>query len=244
MSTSSTIPPSPDFAETEDIDLSFLNTGSGEAGGVEYGNLDSQAASANEGRRVDSTPSLEELTNHQRRRQAIVDDVVELQKPGAVTEPTADAPEALNTFFGQHQNLPQVIYKKENARHRRILFLKAHGLSNIEIANIVGMTPVGVGLVVRQPWFQEGLLALMNHTGCDGVKKAIQSAALDSVFKIIDLRDSASSEAVQRDCAFDLLDRYLGKAVQPIGETNKATIADEAKLDAEIAELTKKIAAN
>jgi hypothetical protein len=239
------IPPSPDFAETDDIDLSFLDTGSGETGGVELCGEASPAASVIEGRRIGSTPSIEEpTTNHQRRRQAVVDDAVAMQRPGAVTEPTEDVPEALESFFGQDKNLPQVVYKKENARHRRILFLKAHGLSNIEIANIVGMTPVGVGLVVRQPWFQEGLAALMNNTGCDGVKKAIQSAALDSVFKIIELRDSASSEAVQRDCAFDLLDRYLGKAVQPIGESNKATIADESKLDAEIAELTKKIAAN
>lgn len=244
MANSSMIPPSPDFAETEDIDLSFLNTGSGETGGAELCGESAAPPSANEGRRVGSTPSIEEMTGHQRRRQAVVDDVVEMQRPGAVTEPTDAIPEALESFFGQEKNLPQVIYKKENARHRRILFLKAHGLSNIEIANIVGMTPPGISLVVRQPWFQEGLAALMNNTGCDGVKKAIQSAALDSVFKIIDLRDGASSEAVQRDCAFDLLDRYLGKAVQPIGETNKATISDESQLDAEIAELTKKIAAN
>jgi len=150
-------------------------------------------------------------------------------------------PDKLKTFHGQENNKPPVVYKKEKAIHRRILFLKAHGLSNIEVAEMVGMTPVGVGLVTRQEWFREALVELMNETGVDGVKELIKGAAMDSVMKIITLRDTAQSEAVQRDCAFDLMDRYLGKAVQPIGESGKKPLADEARLDAEIAELQKKL---
>lgn len=150
-------------------------------------------------------------------------------------------PSRLESFHGQAENKAPVTIQKENARHRRILFMKAHGMSNKDIAEALGMTPAGVGLVTRQDWFRESLVQLMNACGIDGVKKAIESAALDSVFKIIELRDEATSEAVQRDCAFDILDRYLGKAVQPIGESGKKTISDEARLDAEIAELQKKL---
>jgi DNA-binding transcriptional MerR regulator len=150
-------------------------------------------------------------------------------------------PSRLEAFHGQEGNKAPVTIQKENARHRRILFMKAHGMSNKDIAEALGMTPAGVGLVTRQDWFRESLVQLMNACGIDGIKKAIEGAALDSVFKIIELRDEATSEAVQRDCAFDILDRYLGKAVQPIGESGKKTISDEARLDAEIAELQKKL---
>jgi len=150
-------------------------------------------------------------------------------------------PSRLESFHGQAGNKPPVTIQKENARHRRILFMKAHGMSNKDIAEALDITPAGVGLVTRQDWFRESLVQLMNACGIDGVKKAIEGAALDSVFKIIELRDEATSEAVQRDCAFDIIDRYLGKAVQPIGEAGKKTISDETRLDAEIAELQKKL---
>lgn len=166
--------------------------------------------------------------------------------PTGVEEPQVEftrepTPSRLVDFHNQASNVPKVEIKKENPRHRRILFMKAHGMSNRNIAEVLGMTPVGVGLIVRQPWFRESLVQLMNHSGIDGVKNAIQGAALDSVYKIIELRDNAESEAVQRDCAFDILDRYLGKAVQPIGEAGKKTIADETRLDAEITELQKRL---
>jgi hypothetical protein len=150
------------------------------------------------------------------------------------------APEKLREFHGQDKNPAPVEYQKEKPIHRRILMLKAHGMSNRQVAAIVEMTPVGVGYVTRQKWFKEALVELMNETGIDGVKQAISGAALDSVFKIIELRDNAASEAVQKDCAFDLVNRYLGKAVQPISSDAKP-IADEAKVDAEIAELTNKL---
>ena len=149
----------------------------------------------------------------------------------------------LDDLYGQKRNVSPVQYQKEKPMHRRILFLKAQGMSNVHIAEAIGMTPVGVGLVCRQEWFRAALVQLMNGSGVDGVKKAIEGAALDSVFKIIELRDTANSESVKKDCAMDLLDRYLGKAVQPIGSEGKP-IADEAKLDAEIAELQKKLKRN
>lgn len=150
---------------------------------------------------------------------------------------------ALDSFYGQDTNRAPVEYQKEKPIHRRILFLKAHGMSNVDIAEQLSMTPVGVGLVCRQEWFKKALVQLMNGAGVDAVKTAITGAALDSVFKVISLRDSATSEAVQRDCAFDLLDRYLGKAPQPLA-AEKQPIADEARLDAEILELQRKIGRN
>ena len=147
----------------------------------------------------------------------------------------------LKTLYGQENNKPAVVIKKENARHRRILYMKAHGMSNRDIAEVVQMSPVSIGLITRQEWFKAALVQLMNACGIDGVKQVIQGAAIDSVYKVIQLRDAAKSEAVQRDCAFDILDRYLGKAVQPIGETNKKPVGDEMRLDSEISELQKKL---
>lgn len=151
----------------------------------------------------------------------------------------SDLPESLQTFHGQKEcpSIPR--YKKEKPIHRIILFLRAQGLSYREISEQTGMGMTGVSWLCSQAWFKEQLLALLNSQGIDPVKQLIQSAAVDSIYKVIELRDKAKSEAVQRDCAFDLLDRYLGKSVQPIGP-EKAPIADEAQLDAEIAELQRK----
>jgi len=155
--------------------------------------------------------------------------------------PAPAPPNRLSFLFNQENNQPSVVIQKENARHRRILFMKAHGMSNRAIAEALEMSPVSVGIIVRQEWFKSALVQLMNESGIDGVRKVLQGAALDSVFKIVELRDKASSEAVQRDCAFDILDRYLGKAVQPIGESGVKPPADEARLDSEILELQRKL---
>lgn len=153
-------------------------------------------------------------------------------------------PESLKKFFNHDAyKLADNPNQRERPVHRVIMFLAAQGMSNVEIAFKVGVTPTTVSRLMRQPWFKKRVVDIVNSQGLDPVKEIIRGAALDSVYKIIELRDKASSENVQMKSAFDLLDRYLGKSVQPVAE-DKVSISDEARLDAEIAELQKQVAKN
>jgi len=146
----------------------------------------------------------------------------------------------LGELHNQRGNVSPVEIKKESPRHRIILLMKAQGMSNRAIASELGITPEGVGLVTRQPWFRAALVQLLNHSGVDEVKGLIAGAAADAVYKIIELAQTAKSEQVQKDCCFDIVDRFLGKAPVVDGG-KKAPIADEKKLDAEIAELERRL---
>lgn len=137
---------------------------------------------------------------------------------------------------------PQIELKSEQPWHRLLLYFKAQGISNKRCAQKLGTSPQYVGQIVRQAWFQKELIKLLQTEGLPGVQNLIRGAAAESVLKLIELRDGASKEEVQRDCAKDLLDRYMGKAPQPLSvETEPLSKVDEQRLDAEIAELMSKL---
>jgi hypothetical protein len=137
---------------------------------------------------------------------------------------------------------PQIELKSEQPWHRLLLYFKAQGLSNRLCAKKLDTSPHYISQIVRQDWFQRELVQLLQSEGLPGVQNLIRGAAAESVLKLIQLRDEAGKEEVQRDCAKDLLDRYMGKAPQPISsEMEPLSKIDEARLDAEIAELTRKL---
>ena len=159
---------------------------------------------------------------------------------GSSVEQTADEnPDGL--FNRQDPNLAILHEKPE---HRLIIALKLQGRSNIEIAKMTGYTNPWVGQVLRQPWARERILAELNKQSGEGVADLLQGAAADSVFKIIELRDTADDEGVQLRASQDLLDRYLGKATQKVDASAKVThlSGDAAKLDGEIQQLEAELA--
>lgn len=116
---------------------------------------------------------------------------------------------------------PFYTIKHERLEHRVILYLKAEGHSNVEIAQITGFTPVAVSNIVRQPWAQDEVLRIIRSHGEDAVETTLKGAALDSVLKLIDLRESPKAgPEVQRKAANDLLDRLFGKPNQRIEHQN------------------------
>lgn len=142
---------------------------------------------------------------------------------------------------------PQIELKSEQPWHRLLLYFKSKGLSNKKCAAHLqafglGTSAVYVGQIVRQPWFQRALVHTLQQEGLPAVQEMIRGAAAESVLKLIELRDSAARQEVQRDCAMDLLDRYLGKAPQlSAPEADPLSKVDEKRLDAEIEELMKKL---
>ena len=112
---------------------------------------------------------------------------------------------------------PAYTLQAERPVHRAIVFLAAQGLSYVEIAQQLGMSPPAVGYIVKQPWAEEEILKQIHQNGGEAVEIVLKQQALPSVMKLIELRDSEEVAAeVQRKSANDLLDRIFGKPNQPV----------------------------
>jgi len=134
---------------------------------------------------------------------------------------------------------PNLAILHERPEHRICIMLKASGKSNNEIAAIINYTPSWVSQILRQPWAKEALLRELKKLGGDSVAELLAGTATDSVFKLIQLRDTADDEGVQLRASQDLLDRYLGKATQKVESNTKVThlSGDVEKVDKELAEI-------
>lgn len=125
--------------------------------------------------------------------------------------------------------MPHYALKREKFEHRMVIFLKAQGLSNKEIAEKTGYTPVSVSNIVRQPWAQQRILEEMNSAGRDQVQTMLQGAAVDAVQRLISEMDNPEARASERIQAADkLLDRLYGKPNQPITQrTDLQNLSDD-----------------
>lgn len=116
---------------------------------------------------------------------------------------------------------PNLVILHEKPEHRAIVFMKAQGFSNREIASHSGYTESWVSQVVRQPWARQRILSILHTQGEDAVRLAIQGSALDSVYTLIDIRDNDKAPASARlGAASNLLDRFLGKPTQHVEATH------------------------
>jgi lambda repressor-like predicted transcriptional regulator len=142
----------------------------------------------------------------------------------------------LDTFFGE--KAPNLRVEHEKPEHRLMLYMKAQGASNRDIAKASGYSEAWVSQLMRQPWVRERLIAIFNEAGQDEVTSLIKGAAADSVTTLIDLRDDPNvTDAVRRQAADSLLDRYLGKPTQHV-ETRVDVAPDVTKIDEELSRLT------
>lgn len=121
--------------------------------------------------------------------------------------------------------------KHERLEHRMLMYLKAEGHSNVEIAKITGFSAVAVSNILRQPWAQEEVLRIVKAQGDDAVQQVLKGAALDSVMKLIEIRDDPHvSKETCRKASNDLLDRVFGKPNQPVqhsGNVDFSKVSDE-----------------
>lgn len=151
-----------------------------------------------------------------------------------VTEAHDTDPDRL---FSSENNPPNFAIMEEKAEHRFIVYLKAQGLSNKEVADKTGYTQPWISQITRQPWFKLRLVQELKDAGVDAVQCAIKMSALDSVFTLVDLRDDLTSPKAVRKAACDsLLDRFLGKAPQKVELDQKSvpSTPEIRELDAEI----------
>jgi hypothetical protein len=133
---------------------------------------------------------------------------------------------------------PNIAIKHESPLHRMMCYLKAQGLSNREIAVRTGKSETWVSQVLRQPWARDRVKEEMKAAGQDAIQTVITAAAMDSVYKLIEIRDNEKAKpSEQLAAANSLLDRFMGKPTQKIESENKTTIqtTDVAELQAELA---------
>lgn len=129
----------------------------------------------------------------------------------------ADPAGAVDGLRLHNARAPHYEIKHERYEHRAIIYLKGQGHSNVEIARITGMSAVAVSNILRQPWAQEELLAIMREQGRDGIFNLIQGAALDAVNRLVIEMDNDKARPAERiSAARELLDRRFGRAAQPI----------------------------
>lgn len=127
---------------------------------------------------------------------------------------------------------PNLRILHEKPEHRVLIFLKAQGLSNTEIAQRTGYQVAWIGQVMRQPWVRQRLVEEMQTAGVDAVQTVIKSAALDSVWRLIEERDNDKARSSERTAAANsLLDRFLGKPTQHVETKADITTHDSSTLE-------------
>ena len=105
----------------------------------------------------------------------------------------------------------------EKVEHRLILLLKLRGASNREIAMESGYTETWISQILRQPWALATMAKLSTETGIDTIKGLLESEAVPSLMKLVEIRDDPETPAtVVRSACDSILDRHLGKPTQHV----------------------------
>jgi len=134
---------------------------------------------------------------------------------------------------------PNLVVEHEQPLHRAMVFLKAQGLSNKEIAKRTGKTEPWISQILRQPFARIQLVKELTLAGRDSVNELIKASAEDSVYKLIEVRDNPKAKDSDKiSAAKELLDRAFGKPTQHVEtQITSRTLSDVTELDTKIAEL-------
>ncbi len=107
---------------------------------------------------------------------------------------------------------PNIQIRQEKPEHRIMVYLKAQGYSNREIAKATGYTEPWISQITRQSWFKERLAMEIREAGLDPVKQFLSGEALPSLEVLTQIRDDAKAPSAARiTAANSVLDRVFGK---------------------------------
>lgn len=149
---------------------------------------------------------------------------------------------------------PNLEILTEKPEHRFIAYLRAQGMSTVELFRHFGGETTERGQpisgtgeysyswlsqITRQPWFQARVLSIMETAGLDAVQQTLKAECLPSVLKLVEIRDNDKTPAaVQVSAVNSLLDRFLGKPLQKVETKNEHKYGqledDASKLQAEL----------
>ena len=111
----------------------------------------------------------------------------------------------------------QTKLKREAPHHRRFLDLQLQGYNVHEIAAITGFSISCITVALRQPWARQHFINASKKTVTEQIKEVLEKEALPSIKLLVKVRDDANARNADRlSASQQLLDRFLGKAAQPI----------------------------
>lgn len=107
--------------------------------------------------------------------------------------------------------------KRETPVHRTMVNMAAAGYTNREIAAFTGYNKTTVATAIKQPHAREYLINEAKKTVQDELRTLLESQALPSIQKLVQVRDNEKSKGSDVIAASNsILDRFLGKPTQPI----------------------------
>lgn len=179
---------------------------------------------------------------------------------------TVDAPKKVNTQLFENNTLgqsregtdyyesdkalfgdrpPNLAIKHERPEHRLIVYLKASGMTNQEIATKTGYGYQWICQLVRQPWFRQRFIEECEASGRDAIHSFLEGEMIPSLETLVEIRDNERAKDASRVAASNsLLDRFLGKPTQKVETESTSKGLDDARksvdeLEAQVAELRK-----
>lgn len=159
-------------------------------------------------------------------------------------EGNADRSEFSSSFAGEPLASSHVV-DTEQPWMRLMMYHKAQGLSNKEIAERVHKSLSYISTICRQPWFREQMEAMIEEEGRESYQAVLNGEGLNSLYTLIDARDDIGNKASDRISAADkILDRLRGKAQQTVthvdgGRTDVAK--KQADIEKQLAEVEKEL---
>jgi hypothetical protein len=112
---------------------------------------------------------------------------------------------------------PIRLIMREGPHHRRIVDLTIEGYNQSEIARITGFSLYMIRATTKQPWARERIIAMSKKSMSDKIKEILEKEAIPSLELLVKVRDDTTARNTDRlSASQQLLDRFLGKAAQPI----------------------------
>lgn len=131
---------------------------------------------------------------------------------------------------------PRRYQRQEKPVHRTMVNMAAAGYTNKEIAQFTGYSTATVHEAITQPHARERIINDIKKTVQDEMKDFLEAEVLPSLKMLKAVRDGEGVRNQDRLAASNaLLDRFLGKPVQPINNDAKpvSDLSDE-ELKAEV----------
>ena len=151
---------------------------------------------------------------------------VELPRVLSKDETEPDFVSAVGSAF-EGARAPMWELKHEQPWHRMAAFAFGLGASAKDVARRLGKSEPAVQNLLRQPWFQNKVTAIMAEYGAKDIAIMFKAEQFNSLMTLVEIRDDEKAPKASRVvCARDILDRALGKPIQRVENLNSAESAD------------------
>jgi hypothetical protein len=109
--------------------------------------------------------------------------------------------------------------------HLSAIIMAANGASQATIARVHGADAKTVSNLFHQRWFTSRVEEIMNENH-KSVAELFKAERIASLATLVELRDSAMSEAVRASCALAIIERTMGKPGVQVPEEEPAFSGD------------------